>query len=668
MSSQELAFRQVHLDFHTSPDISGIGTEFNKQQFQTALKAGHVDSITLFAKCHHGWSYFDSEKTQRHPHLDFDLLSAQIEACQEIGVRTPIYVSAGLDDVIAEAHPEWREVTTEGKYGGWSTSPLEAGFKMMCFRTPYLDLLVEQVEEVAQRFSDCHGIFLDIIHQWECCCPWCMKWMKERDLDASKAEDRQVCARDALETYYERITAACRSSNPDMPIFHNSGHVQRGQRQLLEHFSHLELESLPTGGWGYDHFPLSAKHVQTLGIDFLGMTGKFHTTWGEFGGYKHPNALRYECGAMLAYGAKCSIGDQLPPSGEADISTYRLIGKAYAEVEAKEPWCTGVESVADIGLLSSRACTGEWHTWIKGEDADYGAVRLLLDGGFLFDVLDMEADFGNYKMLILPDECVVSFELEKKLRSYVDEGGKLLLSGTSGLRDDQPIFDCGASFKGTSEFRPDFILADKGLRPDGIDSPLVMYCQSQRMKLTDGASLGDIYDPHFNRTYEHYCSHQHAPPKTEPSGFICGSVKGPVMHLAHAVFTQYRAVGASALKDYASAAILLHLGSPTASTALPSTGRFTLFHQPEQGRHVMHLLYAPTVLRGSRLDIGGGTTDGKGRETEIIEDFVPLYDIDIEVGLNISRAVLQPQGLELQVDNGTFTVPEFKGHQLVELT
>ena len=43
-----MRFRQVHLDFHTSEKIAGIGSKFNKEQFQAALKAGHVDSITLF--------------------------------------------------------------------------------------------------------------------------------------------------------------------------------------------------------------------------------------------------------------------------------------------------------------------------------------------------------------------------------------------------------------------------------------------------------------------------------------------------------------------------------------------------------------------------------------------------------------------------------------------
>ena len=107
-----------------------------------------------------------------------------------------------------------------------------------------------------------------------------------------------------------------------MPVFHNSGHVTVGDTEILKHFSHLELESLPTGGWGYDHYPMSAAYCRNLGLDFLGMTGKFHTTWGEFGGIKHPNALRYECAAMLANGSKCSVGDQLHPDGALDESTY----------------------------------------------------------------------------------------------------------------------------------------------------------------------------------------------------------------------------------------------------------------------------------------------------------------------------------------------------------
>ncbi len=50
-------FRQVHLDFHTSEKISGIGKKFDKKQFQESLILGHVNSITLFSKCHPDWLF-----------------------------------------------------------------------------------------------------------------------------------------------------------------------------------------------------------------------------------------------------------------------------------------------------------------------------------------------------------------------------------------------------------------------------------------------------------------------------------------------------------------------------------------------------------------------------------------------------------------------------------
>lgn len=89
----KLSFRQVHLDFHTSECIDGIGSAFSKEQFQAMLKEGHLSSITVFSKCHHGWAYHPSKANQIHPGLKFDLLGAQIEAAHEIGVKTPTYTA-----------------------------------------------------------------------------------------------------------------------------------------------------------------------------------------------------------------------------------------------------------------------------------------------------------------------------------------------------------------------------------------------------------------------------------------------------------------------------------------------------------------------------------------------------------------------------------------------
>lgn len=667
----KLRFRQVHLDFHTSPAIPGVGAAFDRAQWQDALKRGHVNSVTTFALCHHGWHYHETRLGRMHPGLKFDLLRAQYEAAKEIDVNVPIYLTAGVNNRVAYEHPEWREVGADGRYAGWTRSVTEAGFHKLCFNSPYLEYLCEMIRETVALFPACDGIFLDIISQGECCCRWCLDTMAGRGLDALKESDRRECARLSLMKYYERTTQAVRDVAPAMPVFHNSGHITRGQRDILPFFSHMELESLPTGGWGYDHFPISAAYCRRLPFDFLGMTGKFHTSWGEFGGFKHPNALRYECAAMLAYGAKCSVGDQLHPSGRMDESTYDVIGAAYEEVEAKEPWCDEAEPVTEVAVLSVEALGGGHR---RDNAADIGAGRILLESHVLFDLLDPQMDFSPYKVLILPDEVEVGADLEKKLTQYLKEGGRLLLTGRSGVKPGGGfVFDVGGEHEGASLYSPDFVRPADRVLPDFVQSPFVAYLRSQRLRVTTGESLGDVYDPYFNRDFRHFCSHQHTPFKPEPSGFACGVKHGSIVYLAHPVFSWYRGYGPVALKQYVVRCLNLLLGDEKViHSNLPSTARVALADQPRHSRYVLHLLYANTISRGGRMDLPGGAAS-QGYTMEVIEDLVPLHDVHLSLRLPraIRRVTLEPGGEDVEFDVGDnrlhLWLNEFTCHQMVVL-
>jgi hypothetical protein len=668
----KLRFRQIHLDFHTSPMIENIGGAFDKEQWQKTLKESRVNSITCFSKCHHGWSYHPTEVGQVHPHLTSNLLLEQFNACKEIDVNVPVYLSAGVDNVASYEHPEWREVGINGQYNAWVKDINQPGFHKMCFNSPYLDYLCEQIKEAVKLFPGADGIFLDIISQGQCCCRWCLEEMDKNGWDINSEADRKACAELALEKYYQQTTAAAKCDNPDMPVMHNSGNVTRGQREVLKYFSHLELESLPTGGWGYDHFPISAKYCQNLDYDFLGMTGKFHTTWGEFGGYKHPNALRYECAAMLAHGAKCSIGDQLHPNGKIDESTYNIIGAAYREVEEKEKWCNNVESIADIALLSSVSLGKDSP---QNDSADNGANRILLESQMLFDVIDGEMDFSKYKVLVLPDNCLIDAKLKAKLDDYLAAGGKLFLTGKSGMDSESKkfVFDIGAEYCGESEYQPDYIVPRQDIQSPITASPLVMYLKSQKIKVKDGESLGDVYEPYFNRTYKHFCSHQHTPPKPEASGFACGVYKNNILYLAHPVFSLYFAYGAVAYKDYCVNALKLLLGDDLSlTTNMPSISRVTMMNQPAENRLIMHLLYANTINRGGKMHMEGGNMNRETGSIEVIEELMPLNDVEVSVKLpefKVNKITLEPQGkpLEYKESNGviSFKLDSFTCHQMV---
>ena len=45
---ENFRFRQIHLDFHTSEHIEGVGADFDPDQFVQVLKDGAVSSVTLF--------------------------------------------------------------------------------------------------------------------------------------------------------------------------------------------------------------------------------------------------------------------------------------------------------------------------------------------------------------------------------------------------------------------------------------------------------------------------------------------------------------------------------------------------------------------------------------------------------------------------------------------
>src|SRR5690554_4701673 len=98
--------RTVHLDFHTGPWVPDIGRDFNPEEFARTFKEAHVDSVTVFAMCHHGHLYYNTDHPARHPGLpdDLDLLGQQVEALHREGIRAPIYLSVQCNEYAANEH------------------------------------------------------------------------------------------------------------------------------------------------------------------------------------------------------------------------------------------------------------------------------------------------------------------------------------------------------------------------------------------------------------------------------------------------------------------------------------------------------------------------------------------------------------------------------------
>ena len=670
----EARFRQIHLDFHTSEHIPRVGEKFDPQNFASTLHKARVDSITCFARCHHGWMYYGSAAFPKriHPHLHrVNLLKEQVEACHRLGIRAPIYTTVQWDHYTAVRHPEWRVVGPEGELVG--TKPYEAGFyQEICVNTPYRDFLKIHVQEMLETLP-VDGFFFDIVRPQDCSCWYCRRGMIAEGLEPTNRQDRLHYNKKILDGFKLELSNLVRTHNPDATIFYNAGHIGPSVRESQTAYSHFELESLPSGGWGYMHFPLTVRYARNLGIDCVSHTGKFHTSWGDFHSFKRKAALEFECFRMLALNSKCEIGDQLHPSGEIDPYVYQLIGSVYKQVEQKEPWCRSAQAVSEIGLFTTEEFTDE-----RVPEATAGAVQMLQEAAYQFEVLDTASDFSKYPLLILPDGITVDSEFALRLDDYVAKGGKLIATGRSGLDPagtafvanlgielaEKPILaadglpvggrDVGGNFKYV-----DYILPTKSIGKGLPPTEHAMYIKAVEINAKPGAQvLAQVVASYFDRTWRHFCSHRQTPSSgrvTQPAVVKWRNT----IYFAHPIFTIYNQNAPYWCKALMLDAVKLLLGEPILQHDGPSTVLATVNEQTNKQRLVVHLLhYIP---------------ERRSREIDIIEDVIPLHELS--VSLNIDRPVktitLVPElkTLPFRRENGrlNFVVPKLSGHQMVEV-
>jgi hypothetical protein len=427
-------------------------------------------------------------------------------------------------------------------------------------------------------------------------------------------------------------------------------------RATLATYSHLELESLPSGGWGYMHFPLTMAFARNLGVESLGMTGKFLKSWGDFNSLKNPAALEYECFTMLAEGARCSVGDQLHPTGELDAATYELIGGVYAQVEAKEPWCAGAESIAEIAILTPEAIG---RNDARVDSAAAGALRMLHEGHYLGDVVDGESDWSRYALLLMPDKLRLDAALRDKTRAYLAGGGALILSHESGLATDSDAYaleEFGVEACGPAEYAPDFIAPRETLSAGVPATQHVLYERGLNLRPAAGAEvLADLWHPYFERTWQHFCSHRHTPAAGQSEW--PGAVRhGRVITFAHPLFGMYTRDGARVYRQLVLNAIARLLPHPLLRTDAPTTARLTLTRQPAERRRVLHVLHYLPQRRHTGFDT--------------LEEILPLNNVTVAVRGEMPRAAdLAPsrEALPVTARDGyvEVTIPVVRGHAMV---
>ena len=375
------------------------------------------------------------------------------------------------------------------------------------------------------------------------------------------------------------------------------------------------------------------------------MSGKFHKSWGEFGGFKHPNAIRYEAASMIAWGAHCNFGDQLHPSGIMDKTTYANIGQAYEYVEKIEDYGIG-------GMPEARLAV--WRSF--SQKADEGLTKMLLETHVNFDVANGVKDLNQFDVIIIPNAPCLSESDACRINTFVAKGGALIVLGQGALnaQSGKILLDIGADYVGEAQIDIDYLVLGESLKKDLVASPFLNYVPAIRVKPHPGTEvLATIREPYFSRTIAAFSGHQNTPYKLEDAAHPGIIKKGKVIFFAHNLGSMYFDHGAVIHRDVFLKAVQMLHKKPMVETELPSAGRISLLHQPQHRRYVVHLMYGPNTRRGC---------------CDVVEDLPLLYEVPLRVSLpkKVKRCYQIPEQNDLPFRTEkniiSLVVPSFSCH------
>lgn len=651
--------RQIHLDFHTSKYIEDVGRDFDASAFAKRLKAAHVNMINVFSKCHHGMSYYPTKVGTQHPALNGrDMFGEMVTALKKEGIRTCAYTTIVWEEHIAWQHPEWRQMKKDGTFADLETSAdgvtvQPAGWKFNNFMHPgYQDHIEAHLHEVMEY--DIDGFWIDIVflHPQGGWSPEFVKLRKKWNLMEDNAKNQVILESKAQEAFAEKMTGIIHSVKPGISVFYNTpnNRYTDGSAGIMgksDYQTHIEIESLPSGFWGYYHFPRMARHLAHKGKDWNSMTGKFQKMWGDFGGIKPQPALEFECFRTQALGGANNVGDQLHPRGVLDEETYKLIGAVFQQIEEAEPFYKGSTSIPEIGVLCPNYMGLDEHETGKSEE---GVVLMLEELHYDCAILDDEANLDAFKLLILPDSSVITPKMAKKLKAYQ---GKLIISYKGGHSEtgEFQLADLPLSFEGEVELYPTYwqTNTDAGFDATG---ERVFYQQGLQVQGGDNAETWvHRVLPYFKRSDLQYCSHFQTPPKQRDDRYPALLGNQDFAYFSDPIFHEYRQSGNIFVKNIVRQTIERLLGKPMVGEGLSSS---ILSVPRRQGNDLLiTLLHYVPVRKALDIDVIENRSSFAGEVLKFNRDVDAVYDVS--------------SGTTLKAVDGGFALDSGQGRKLLKV-
>ncbi|MFA6816620.1 MAG: alpha-amylase family protein, partial [Lentisphaeria bacterium] len=498
----------LFFDNHTQVETPDVGKNFQVKAFVAQLKRCGIDYLGFHARCNLGMAYYNTKIGTRHPSLNYDLFGELTEECAKNNIAITAYFNGGISSYEGAMHRDWTTILPDGReYREEKTSPF---VRTMCYNSPYRDHLIAMICEVAKNYP-VKGFFIDCLGAFGCTCPTCIKMMKEQGIDITNNDAIIEFSRQSVLRLCRDIKAAISKIIPE-PMLYFNGPTFESVKDLDAYF---DCECLPTAGWGYESLPISAHYMRNVmpGKSLLNMTGRFYD-WGDFGGLRNAESLKFDLFYGLAHGLRPNIGGHFHPRGDLDLPVFDRIAEVYDAIRPYDPWYNNAQNITDIAIL----CANDFPQEMR-KLSMVSLTRALEELKMQFDIIPIGClqSLDNYKLVIIPEDITICDTMVTAIRAFLKEGGKLIANGVNAAKAIGE--ELHVTYQEEADINPVYFkVTVPELAKNHPDMPLSLYAKCSKVVALPGAeTAGYIIKPFANKGWNGTYAVHYTPPMEKTS-------------------------------------------------------------------------------------------------------------------------------------------------------
>lgn|GEM_PF-770256 len=646
-------------DFH-NPGNEKIGEEFDAQRIISTLLKSGIDTVTFFSKDNYGYSYYDTKIGVKHPGLDFDCFGALVKEAKKNNMRVMVYHALNYEYIAGLNNVDWIVAAKDGtkyvhvpnsevrEYGSGKEGnelPLAGdflfmdiksmrnlGFHFLCVNSPYIqELFWPQLKEIATNF-DIDGFFLDMLFYPDdsCYCAYCQKEMSLRGIDIENKAAVHKFKEDSMFRVARETTTFIRSINPNIIVgYDNTSYL--GCYREKDYNDYWVIESQPWN-FGYTHAPMHARYLRNTGVPFEFMATRFHHMWGDFGGLKHINELKFDAATTIANGGVFQIGHQMPNNCTMEKEVFENVKECSDFVKERAEYCVEATPVGSIAVYAKEDLPYSAINRIEFFTSDrlrnfQGATKLLIEAHQQFDLVDDLMELDPYRVLIIPEVKDLSDSFLDKVRKFVKEGGVLIASDMTSFYDDNfKLADVlGVDFIGTSPYSISYVRAVSAAIKENVPNEFACYANIINVRARENTDiLGYFVNPLFEKSVSRFHSHNQAPPglaTTYPIATVNEYGKGKAVYIAMPIFSLYFKEDYYVYRTFLENILnMVYPNNVVKQVKAPRSVEINLMEQKDRNRIILHLINCQT--RRHSLHIPR------------IEDVYPVNNIEVKLEMD----------------------------------